>query len=141
MSKPVNDRVSKEWARSVKQLLAGCYHDMTSLFTKLYTLETHHAQDLKTAAARSRLESGTACIIEAVKYGWAFGLNERQLLIKKPIKVPGSRRLKALLTDAIAQGIEIGKTQSRRITVAHGVPRPGTFKLPPPAAVRESAAK
>ena len=115
MKKTVNDLVSSQWAKQAKQLLTGCYPDITTFCTRLYTLENQESQDLKTEAARQRLAEGTKALIDSVKYGWAFGLNETQALIRRPAKFQRSRRIRALIPLGIALGQEIGANQRKKI--------------------------
>lgn len=117
--KPVNDFVSKLWARSAKEILTGYSPELHKIFTQLLTLRVEHQQGMKTTAARLRVEEATEMLIDALKFGWSHGLNAGQCRFTRPPKQKGHRRVGALLPLAIAAGERIGKDQAARISRAH----------------------
>lgn len=131
MSKPVNDIVSKEWTTQAMILLAGSYKDITSLFTRLLTLQGQEEQRLKSKAARDRIQIATQATIEWIKYGWSFGFSDRPMPIKNRPVPPlwASTRFESVLRVAHATGYDIGRNQMIRIDLAHKIPRPGTSSL------------
>jgi hypothetical protein len=131
MSKPVKDLVNKQWAKAAKELLTGYSPDCSALFTKLQTLTLEHQQSLKSQAARKRFDLATRHLQDAVKFGWAFGLNATQTRFTRPAQKPPIRRISALLPLAITAGEAIGKAQAKAIERAHRIPRPLHLLTPP----------
>lgn len=127
MRKPVKELVNKQWAKAAKELLTGNSPDSSTLITKLHTLTLEHQQSLKSQAARERFDLATRHLQDAVKFGWASGLNATQTRFTRSAKKPPIRRISALLPLAIAAGEAIGKAQAKAIERAHGIPKPGTF--------------
>lgn len=125
--KTVNDLVNKRWANAAKNILTGNSPDISSLFTKLITITREEQQSLKSDAARKRFEDAYTAVADAVKYGWAFGISERQARINRPARFEKSRRVRALIPLGIEAGQAIGKAQLAKINRAHGVPKPGSI--------------
>lgn len=127
MKKPVKNLVSKKWKKAAKELLQGCSPDCSSLFTKLRILTLQHQQSLKSQTARESLEVATRHLQDAVKFGWAIGLNAKQTRFTETAKKPTVRQICALLPFAIVAGQAIGKAQANAIERAHGLPKTDTL--------------
>jgi hypothetical protein len=127
--KPVNDIVSKEWATSAKEILTKSAPDITTIFTRLLTMTVGEKGKLKTEAARERLDTATRMLNDAVKFGWAHGINTHQARFTRPKSNKGNRRIRALLSLAVSAGETVGNAQAKKINSAHGIPKPGTFSI------------
>lgn len=127
--KAVKDLVDKEWAAQAKQILTGNPQDTTSLFTALHTITLAKTQALKSERARERFTLALQKLKDAIKFGWAHGINEQQSRFTRPEKNKPNRRVDALLPFAVAAGEAIGKAQAARIAKAHATRAPGTFPL------------
>jgi hypothetical protein len=119
MRKTVKDLVTKEWASSAREILTGSAPDITSLFTRLCTMNLEHVQKLKTIAARDRFQLALVKLNDAIKYGWAHGFNGSQTRFTRPDNHPPNRRVGALLPLAVAAGKAVGEAQAAKINRAH----------------------
>jgi hypothetical protein len=115
MSRPVNDLVSKPWARMAKKILRSYSPDITTLFTRLLTMASATKEETKTLAGRALIDQAYGHLRDAIQYGWAFGIAEQQLRFKRPNITKPYRRIRALLPLAVEAGRAIGEAQAKKI--------------------------
>lgn len=119
MKEIVHNSVNKSWAREAKNILTGCYQDLSTIYTRLHTMTLEQQKKLKSTAAQHKLQSSCTTVIEGLKYGWHSGISG-----KKPGQGGGlggvkERRLKLLLKLAIKTGAYTGTTQLKHLRERH----------------------
>lgn len=120
MKKRANNFLNKCLARSITVELTKNSPDMSTLFTRLLTLENQEASQLKTEAARMRLREAMKSITDGVKYGWSFGISGHELRVAALKPKHTDRKVRFLTAIAIKSGLAIGDAQLQKVRKNQG---------------------
>lgn len=131
MSKAGNNYVSKMWAERTTGILTRSSPDITTLFGYLFTVSNEEKQGLKTEAARSRVDEADSAVVQALKYGWAFGISGRKVRLEQFRSTHKCRRVRFCMARAVRKGQEIGLEQLARMERHQPTKRHHSTKPPP----------